>query len=48
MQETRMFKAIDYWKPISKRLIGGQNTRWEDDVRRDIQKSAKLEDPYPG
>ena len=38
MQETRMVKAIYYWKPISKRPIGRPKTRWEDDVRKDIQK----------
>ena len=38
MQETRMVKAIHPWKPISKRPIEGQRTRWEDDVRKDIQK----------
>jgi hypothetical protein len=38
MQETRMFKAIYSWKPISKRPIGRPKTRWEDDVRKDIQK----------
>jgi hypothetical protein len=38
MQETRMVKAIHSWKPISKRPIGRPKTRWEDDVRKDIQK----------
>jgi len=37
MQETRMVKAIHSWKPISKRPIGKPKTRWEDDVRKDIQ-----------
>jgi len=38
MQETRMVKAIHSWKPISKRPIRRPKTRWEDDVRKDIQK----------
>jgi hypothetical protein len=38
MQETRMVKAIHSWKPISRRPIGRQKIRWEDDVRKDIQK----------
>jgi hypothetical protein len=38
MQETRMIKAIQSWKPISKRPIGRPKTRWKDDVRKDIQK----------
>jgi hypothetical protein len=38
MQETRMVKAIYSWNPISKRPIGRPRTRWEDDVRKDIQK----------
>ena len=38
MQETRMVKAIHSWKSISKRPIGRPKTRWEDDVRKDIQK----------
>ena len=33
-----MVKAIHSWKPISKRQIGRPKARWEDDVRRDIQK----------
>jgi hypothetical protein len=38
MQETRMVKAMHYWKPISRRPIGRPKIRWEDDVRKDIQK----------
>jgi hypothetical protein len=38
MQETRMVKAIHSWKSISKRTIGIPKTRWQDDVRKDIQK----------
>jgi hypothetical protein len=33
-----MIKAIYSWKPISKMPIGRPKTRWEDDVRKDIQK----------
>jgi hypothetical protein len=36
--ETRMFKAIHSWKPISKRPTGRPKTRWEDDVKKDTQK----------
>jgi len=35
---STMVKAIHSWKPISKRPIGRPKTRWEDDVRKDIQK----------
>jgi hypothetical protein len=38
MQETRMVKTIHSWKPISRRPIGRPKLRWEDDVRKDIQK----------
>jgi hypothetical protein len=38
MQETRMIKAIYSWKPITKRPIGRPKTRWENYVRKDIQK----------
>jgi hypothetical protein len=38
MQETRMVKAVHSWKPISRRPIGRPKIRWEDDVRKDIQK----------
>jgi hypothetical protein len=36
--ETRMVKAIHSWKPISKRPTGRPKTRWEDEVKKDIQK----------
>jgi hypothetical protein len=39
IQETRMVKAIYSWKPISRRPIGRPKIRWDDDVRKDIQKS---------
>jgi len=39
MQETRMVKAIYSSKPISRRPIGRLKTRWENNVRKDIQKS---------
>jgi hypothetical protein len=38
MQETRMVKAIHSWKPISRKPIGRPKIRWEDDVRRYVQK----------
>ena len=38
MQETRMVKAIPAWKPISKRPMGRPKIRWEDDVKKDIQR----------
>jgi hypothetical protein len=38
IQETRMVKAIHSWKPISRRPIGRPKIRWEDGVRKDIQK----------
>jgi len=33
-----MVKAIYSWKPLSRRPIRRPKTRWEDDVRKDIQK----------
>ena len=39
MQETRVGNAIYSWKHILRRPIGKPKTRWEDDVRKDIQKS---------
>jgi hypothetical protein len=51
MQETKMFKAIHSWIPISKRPTGKPKTRWEDDAKKDIlklKKSAELENPCPG
>jgi hypothetical protein len=38
MKETKMVKAIHCWKPTSKRPTGRPKTRWEDDVKKDIQK----------
>jgi hypothetical protein len=38
MQETRMVKKAHSRKLISKRPIRRPKTRWEDDVRKDIQK----------
>jgi hypothetical protein len=38
MQETRMVKAIHSWKHISRRPKGRPKIRWEDDVKKDIQK----------
>ena len=38
MQDTRMVKAIHAWKPISKRSMGRPKIRWEDDVKKDIQR----------
>jgi hypothetical protein len=42
MQATRMVKAIYSWKPISRRPIGRPKIRWEDHVRKDIQKLKVL------
>jgi len=38
MQETRMVKVIHAWKPFSKRPMGRPKIRWEDDVKKDIQR----------
>jgi hypothetical protein len=38
MPETRKVKAIHSWKPISYRPTGRPKTRWENDVKQDIQK----------
>jgi len=35
---TRMVEAIHAWKPISKRPTGRPKIRWEDDVKKDIQR----------
>jgi len=46
MQETRMVKAIHAWEPISKTPMGRAKIRWEDDVKKDIQRLKVLN--YPG
>jgi len=38
MQETRTVKAIYSWKTISKRPKGRPKIRWENDVKKDIQR----------
>jgi len=38
MQETRIVKAIHSWKPISKKPTGRPKIRWEDDVKKGIQR----------
>ena len=38
IHEVRMAKAIHSWKPISIRPTGRPKIRWEDDVRKDIQR----------
>ena len=38
MKETGMVKAMHSWKPISKRPTGRPKIRWEDDVKKDIQR----------
>jgi hypothetical protein len=38
MQEIWIVKSIHSWKPISRRDIWRPKLRWEDDVRKDIQK----------
>ena len=38
MQEARMVKAVHCWKPISIRPMGRPKMRWEDDVRKDLQR----------
>jgi len=38
VQETRIVKAIHAWKPILKRPMGRPKIRWEDDVKKDIQR----------
>jgi hypothetical protein len=38
MPETRMVKPVHSWKPISKRPTGRPKTRWEDHIKKDIQK----------
>jgi len=37
-QDTRMVKAIQAWKSISKRPTGRPKILWEDDVKKDIQR----------
>ena len=38
MQETRMVKTIHPWNHISKRPVGTPKIRWDDDVKKDIQR----------
>jgi hypothetical protein len=33
-----MVKAIHSWKPISKRQMARPKIRWEDDVKKDLQR----------
>jgi len=33
-----MVKAIHSWKPISKRVTRRPRIRWEDDIKKDIQR----------
>jgi len=33
-----MVKAIHAWKPISKSPMGRPKIRWEDDIKKDIQR----------
>jgi len=37
MAEDNIVQKINRWKPVSKRLIGRPNRRWEDDVLEDIK-----------
>jgi len=39
MQETGMVKAINSWKPISKRPTRRPKIPWEDDIKKDIHRS---------
>jgi len=38
IQETVMVKAIHAWKPNSKSPMGRPKIRWDDDVKKDIQR----------
>jgi len=38
MQETRIVEGIHAWKPIAKRPTGRPKIRWEDYVKKDIQR----------
>jgi len=38
MEERRMVKAIHSWKPITKRPLGRPKIRWEDGVKKDIER----------
>jgi len=33
-----MVKAVHAWKPILKRTMGRPKIRWEDDIKKDIQR----------
>jgi len=37
-KECKKQEAIHAWKPISKRPMGRPKIRWEDDVKKDIQR----------
>ena len=37
-EEERMVKKVYNWKPMSIRLQGRPNNRWEDDIRNDMKK----------
>ena len=38
MPETSIVKKIHKWKPFTGRPVGRPNSRWEDDVRNDLNK----------
>jgi len=38
MQDTRMVKTIHAWNTISKSPMGRPKIRWEDDVKKEIQR----------
>jgi len=38
MQQTRLVKTVNSWKLISKRPMGRPKIRWEDHVKKDIQR----------
>jgi hypothetical protein len=50
MQGTRLVKDINSWKPISRRPIGRQKTRWVKKKKKKYKEdeSTKLEDSCPG
>ena len=38
MPETSIAKKIYKWKPFTRRAVGRPKSRWEDDVRNDLEK----------
>ena len=46
MQDQRLVKKINKWKPIANRRLGRPKNRWEDDVLNDLELMKVDEDNW--